>query len=168
MESRDPQSSTEAELVVNWLHLVERVAVCSRLLRAALDNRMADCDLNPSQFSVLWACFHQPAGVGQSELAELLAVSPAHVSGLVEQLRRRKLLAGHRPSADRRRQQWRLTPQGEACVKAVRTALRTWVEGLERHLPRDASRTLARLVDRVTEAVEAADRPACAGQKGAA
>jgi DNA-binding MarR family transcriptional regulator len=163
MESRDPESSA-----VSWLHLVERIAVCSRLLRAALDNQMAACDLNPSQFSVLWACYHQCAGVGQSELAEVLAVSPAHVSGLVEQLRRRKLLAGHRPSADRRRQLWRLTAHGQSCVESVRAALRTWAEGLERHLPPDAARALARLVDRVAEAVEAADRSACAGQKGAA
>jgi DNA-binding MarR family transcriptional regulator len=169
MEGRDPELTVQAEGAVNWLHLVERVGVCSRLLRAALDHQMAACNLNPSQFSVLWACHRQREGVGQSELAEALAVSPAHVSGLVEQLRRRKFLAGHRPAADRRRQLWRLTLGGAACVESVQESLRLWAEGLESHLPPHASRALARLVDQVTAAVEATgDRPACVDQKGAA
>jgi DNA-binding MarR family transcriptional regulator len=169
MEGRDAERGTSAEPAVSWLHLVERVATCSRLLRAELDARMEACALNPSQFSLLWACHQECAGVGQRELAELLAVSPAHVSGLVEQLRRRRLLAGHRPATDRRRQLWRLTAQGRETVDAVLTALRNWAGELERRLPADASRTLERLVDELSLAVACVATSAPApSQKGAA
>ena len=169
MEGRDPQSGTEVQMAIDWIHLVERLTVCSRLLRAGLDARMAACDLNPSQFSILWVCYHAESGAGQSQLADLLAVSPAHVSGLVEQLRRRRLLAGHRPPSDRRRQLWRLTPQGRNSVESVLTAIRAWAVELDARLPAKASRALTHMVDQVTEAVQAAEqRVAAAGQKGAA
>lgn len=156
-------------MAIDWIHLVERLAVCSRLLRAGLDARMAACDLNPSQFSILWVCDHAESGAGQSQLADLLAVSPAHVSGLVEQLRRRRLLAGHRPPSDRRRQLWRLTPQGRQLVESVLAAIRTWAVQVDVRLPAKASHALMHLVDQVTEAVQAAEpRVGEVGQKGAA
>ncbi len=169
MEGRDAERGMQAELAINWLQLVERLAMCSRLMRAELDARLDACALNPSQFSLLWACHQESAGVGQRELAELLAVSPAHVSGLVEQLRRRRLLAGHRPAADRRRQLWRLTPLGRETVETVLTELRSWSAELERHLPSDASRALERLVDQLSAAVATARASVSApSQKGAA
>lgn len=167
MDSRHPESVDRAEPAVRWLQLVERVAVCSRLLRAGLDQRMAACQLNPSQFSILWACHHAESGSGQSQLAELLAVSPAHISGLVEQLRRRKLLAGHRPSTDRRRQLWRLTPQGRQAVESVLESLRVWAEQV--HLPPEAAHSLARLADEAALAVQIAEEStATTSRKGAA
>jgi DNA-binding MarR family transcriptional regulator len=153
----------------NWLRLIERLAMCSRLLRAELDACMDACALNPSQFSLLWACYAERAGVGQRELAGLLAVSPAHVSGLVEQLRRRRLLAGHRPSADRRRQLWRLTARGQDVVESVLAQLDGWARQLEHHMPADAPQVLERMLEQVSAAVASARlATAAASQKGAA
>jgi DNA-binding MarR family transcriptional regulator len=64
---------------------------------------------------MLWACARAPAGSRrQNELAEELAVSPAHVSGVVEGLRRRGLLECSMVEGDRRLRCWRLTPAGAA------------------------------------------------------
>src|SRR5690606_11008286 len=48
----------------------------------------------------------------QLELAGRLGISPAQISNLVELLSRMGLIRGARPASDRRRQVWRLTPQG--------------------------------------------------------
>ena len=59
-------------------------------------------------------------------LAAALATSAGQVSTLVEQLRRRGLLVGHRPKADRRRQHWRITPAGRAKLQAILADLGTF------------------------------------------
>lgn len=165
MDGPDHQSAA-----TRWLHLAERISVCGRLLRAGLDRRMEACQLSPSQFSILWACYAAQGGAGQSALADQLAVSPAHVSGLVEQLRARRLLAARRPASDRRRQLWHLTPAGRAMVETLLVELRDWAEGLERQVPHSASRVLRHLVDQLTGAIqtgEATTAPAL-GRKGVA
>ena len=103
-----------------WIALAEQIAICGRMLRSRLTERANSAGLREVEFSILWACEYGPAsGIAQSELAAGLAVSPAHVSGLVEQLRRKGLLEARRAPADRRRQLWRLTPSGKATLESA-------------------------------------------------
>jgi DNA-binding MarR family transcriptional regulator len=55
----------------------------------------------------------------QAELAELLVVSPAQVSGAVERLRSLKMLERTVDQCDRRRQLWRLADGGRELLTAV-------------------------------------------------
>lgn len=122
---------------LRWAELAESLGRCERRLREDLTQQAMPAGLSQAQFSLLWAC-HQapPQGLSQNELAALLALSPAHVSGQVEQLRSRGLLAGHRRAPDRRRQVWQLTAEGESQLESVLAGLVQWAEQLdERFLP---------------------------------
>lgn len=55
----------------------------------------------------------------QRELGDRLGCSPGHVSGVVERLRARGLLAAERLPRDRRRQCWRITDAGRNCLSAL-------------------------------------------------
>jgi len=102
------------------IELAERISVCGRKLHDELSHLVGRWQLSPPQFSLLWACRHARAeGFSQNQLAGVMAVSPAHVSGLVEQLRRKGLLEGRRAAVDRRRQLWRLTPDGRDTLEAL-------------------------------------------------
>lgn len=87
-------------------------------------------------FSVLQACAEgTEKGLAQNDLAAATGSSPAHISGLVEQMRRDGWLDGHRDPTDRRRQVWRLTPTGQAIWQAIVLELepeaRLWSELLD-------------------------------------
>ena len=77
------------------------------------------------EFRLLWMLC-QPEWIGgdrrerdQAELAELLAVSAAQVSAVVERLRQKELIEPLHDGADRRRQLWRVTQAGLAKVDSV-------------------------------------------------
>jgi DNA-binding MarR family transcriptional regulator len=91
--------------------------------------------LGEAQLSILWACLSSPRdGWSQRDLARALAVSPAHVSGLVEQLRSQGLLAGRRNLHDRRRQHWQLTPAGRERLQSLFEGLTDWATQLDSQL----------------------------------
>jgi len=131
------------------IELAERISVCGRKLHDELSHLVGRWQLSPPQFSLLWACRHaRSEGSSQNELAGVMAVSPAHVSGLVEQLRRKGLLVGHRAAVDRRRQLWRLTPDGrdtlEALIADCSGCMDDWLGNNEREV---FSRLADQLVD---------------------
>jgi DNA-binding MarR family transcriptional regulator len=77
------------------------------------------------EFRLLWL-LSQPgdgrpgnAAFDQAELAELLVVSPAQVSGAVERLRSLGMLDRTTDQRDRRRQLWRLADGGRQLLSAV-------------------------------------------------
>jgi len=118
-----------------WIGLSEQISLCGRILRSHLVDQTEKAGLSESQLSVLWACASATAdGLSQSELAQRLLVSPALVSGLVEQLRRRRLLTGQRDKADRRRQVWRATASGRDLVQGILVAVADWASRLDDHL----------------------------------
>ncbi len=87
-----------------------------------------------------------------------MAVSPAHVSGLVEQLRRKGLLEGHRPVTDRRRQLWRLTPDGcktlETLVADCSGRLDEWLGSNQREALRQLADQLIEFLDKSATTTE--------------
>lgn len=130
-----------------WLELTELLGRCERLLRSEVQGASAARGLSEAQCSLLWACSQAPVGgVSQSELSQALTLSAAHVSGQVEQLRGKGLLAGQRSAPDRRRQVWQLTDAGHAQLDELLSELLAWAEQLDRRLSPERRQTLAGLL----------------------
>ena len=120
---------------LRWLELSELVARCQRLLSNGVSRHTLRHGLGEVQLSLLWACNDGPeAGLSQCELSQALSLSAAHISGQVEQLRAKGLLAGHRRPPDRRRQVWQLTDQGREGFQSLLSELVAWAEPLEQQL----------------------------------
>lgn len=118
-----------------WVGLTEQISLCGRLLRSHLAEQTERAGLSESQLSLLWACLSAASeGLSQNELAQRLVVSPALVSGLVEQLRRKRLLTGQRDKSDRRRQVWRVTASGRTLVHEILGAVADWASQLDDRL----------------------------------
>jgi DNA-binding MarR family transcriptional regulator len=156
-----PLAATHAELPCGWTELAEALGRCERRLRDDLARYAAPLGITPSQFSLLWACRAAPAaGLSQNELAAVLALSPAHVSAQVEQMRAKGLLIGQRRAPDRRRQVWQLTSDGENQLQALLAALVAWAGQLEEGLSAGRRETLAALL---AELAAVLDAQTCAG-----
>lgn len=111
-----------------WLRLVQTVSLCGRQLRRALADLAAPRGLTDTECLILWACCEAPPeGQGQHELVALVGVSPAQLSGLVDQLGAKGWISGRRPAHDRRRQYWRLTPAGQALVEELLQEVTAWL-----------------------------------------
>jgi len=162
--------SDHAAMLHSWMRLSERLAHCTKSLQENWSRQAAAHGLGHWPMVVLWAC-HQQAGQppSQGDLAELLGVSSAHISGLVEQLRQQGLLEGRRDPADRRRQTWRLTAAGQTTMAMVINTLGGWAEGLETHLSARRRRSLERLLARLSQALAATSSapPSAAGKAAA-
>ncbi len=118
-----------------WIELLESLSACGRRFRAVLADVSAAHELNDTQFSLLWLCSQaDDEGFSQSSLAAATAVSPAHVSGQLEQLRQRGLLAAQRAAKDRRRQLWRTTDDGTVLLNTLAGQLGTLTDHLEAEL----------------------------------
>ncbi len=154
------------------------MSVCARILRDELAQHVGRRQLSRGEFSMLLACRDASCGgLGQKELGEIAGVSPAHVSGLVEQLHRRGLMQRRRSAADRRRQLWHLTPAGRANLCDVLTDLADWAGPLDARTSALGHDTLRRLLKQLRETLgdrtpEPSDRrqagPDCTNRKGAA
>ena len=87
----------------NFLRLVLQIGTVARAARRQLAEQVAGSELSEQEFLVLWLCGDDAALThrGQGELAEVVGVSPAQMSGLVDRLRRRNLLQFERLGRDR-------------------------------------------------------------------
>jgi DNA-binding MarR family transcriptional regulator len=142
-------------VLADWVDLAEQIAVCVRLLRATISRLAGRRQLTEAQLSVLWVCNRYTInGVHQADLAATLAISSAHVSGLVEQLRSRGLLVGCRAAPDRRCQIWRLTETGTACLASVLADLGDRGQGLGQPIASQDRQTFVRLLGRLLEAFQ--------------
>lgn len=137
-----------------WVELSEQISACGRMLRSSIAQYSGPAQVSEAEFSLLWACgAAPPGGLSQKELADALVVSPAHVSGLVEQLRRKGLLRGRRAANDRRRRQWQITARGRGELHHVLVRLSDWAARLNRHTG-DLPDRLLPLVDRLTATID--------------
>lgn len=119
MAMRHP-SSPEKDALDGCAQLLQKLQAIVDELRYAMRTAMQPHGLRDVHFLLLWNCqAAKDYGVAQRELATALSLSPAQVSGLVEELRQRTLLASHRPTSDRRQQRWRLTADGQRLLQEV-------------------------------------------------
>jgi DNA-binding MarR family transcriptional regulator len=142
-----------------WLRLVQAVSFCGRQFRKKLAELSAPHALNDTSCLILWACFDTPPeGRAQHELAALLGVSPAQLSGLVDQLGAQGYLMARRPAHDRRRQYWRLTPAGRDVVENILAAIASLASALAGSNHR-APRVLAGELTALAQNLLSADAP---------
>jgi len=149
-----PQPPERAECARNWVDLLGMLTSCGRRLRNGLAQQLVDATFNEAEFWLLWAC-HSRGSKGelnQNELATQLGMSAAHVSQLVEQLRQRGWLEGHRAARDRRRQCWQITAEGIAQLDAALQQLADWIGRLANEFRGEDQRALEASLSRLESA----------------
>lgn len=106
-----PAATVLAETLVRLSHVVQHVfADVSR-----------DHDLTPQQAQLL--CMLTQGPVGMTELSRLLHLERSSLTGLVDRVERRELVARIRDTRDRRACQIALTEQGTRTAHAAHTAV---------------------------------------------
>jgi DNA-binding MarR family transcriptional regulator len=123
-------SATAARGRLDAVHRIDeacRRAVLGKLAVRDVAGWVAEHGISETEFRVLWrlltgedAAGHQghTKELDQTDLAAELAVSPAQVSAVVDRLRQANRIAAA-PTADRRRQMWRLTPAGRDLLHTI-------------------------------------------------
>ncbi len=102
-----------------------RYAALLALLRAAdtiwnaSHALFARWELSPSQFNVLNLLADRPEGLTQAELGRALIMHRSNVTGLVDRLERRGLLARRDAAGDRRAWRVCLTPAGQRLWREI-------------------------------------------------
>jgi DNA-binding MarR family transcriptional regulator len=107
----------------NCCELLADLSQLTRALRATLADGAKSSGLTDTELQLLHCCASSTDCIAQRQLADALAISAAQVSGLVESLRRRGQIEGHRPANDRRRQVWKLTVHGRQVLERVMSDL---------------------------------------------
>ena len=114
-QSLDLLNAAQIEPAEPWIEFAQRVLVHARQVRASLAAEAHRHGLSEPEIEMLWACAKAPpSGHSQKVLASDLAISPAHVSCVVERLRHAGLLECSMVKGDRRLRLWQLTPAGQA------------------------------------------------------
>ncbi len=79
---------------------------------------LAEIDIRPAQFSVLWVVGRNP-GLKQSQIGAALGFQRTNLVAMIDELERRGLARRERPPNDRRSHALVLTEAGEACLRAA-------------------------------------------------
>lgn len=145
-----PLSDSQADRI---LRLVHWTSTASRHLRRRLADVAAVLDLSDTELLVVWLC----SGVGriQIDLAASIGISPAQMSGMVERLRRRGLVAMHRLARDRRRQVCRTSSAGQALLAQAAQHLDELATCVGHGLTSDEQQAAQTLCERLAETVAA-------------
>ena len=139
---------------ISWLNLVQKLSLCGRQVRKALAELALPRGLTDTDALLLWACQQAgAAGHPQHDLVPLIGVSPAQLSGLLEALGTRGWLIGRRPSTDRRRQYWRITPEGAALLSLLLSDLASWSHAPHLKLSTSERRQLAEQLHDLAHAI---------------
>jgi len=146
--SKLPPSDSQADRL---LRLVHWTSAASRHLRRRLAEVAEAFDLSDTELLVVWLC--SGGGRVQVDLAGAIGISPAQMSGMVERLRSRGLVAMHRLAMDRRRQVWRTTGAGQTLLSHAGGQLNEFAAGVSGGLSDDEQHTAQALCERLAEAV---------------
>jgi DNA-binding MarR family transcriptional regulator len=92
-------------------------------------------DLSPSQFNVLNLLHLRPEGLSQTDLSRELVMHRSNVTGLVDRLEKRGLLARHDVAADRRAYRVVLTESGEQILREILPLYEKGTATLLDHVP---------------------------------
>lgn len=131
------------------LGLIHWTSAAGRQLRRQLGEMATALALSDSELLVIWFC--RGAGRVQVELAGAIGVSPAQMSGIVERLRSRGLVAVHRMARDRRRQVWRTSPVGQALLDDAAPRLEDLSRSFDDVLSPDEQQAAATICQRLAE-----------------
>jgi DNA-binding MarR family transcriptional regulator len=149
-----PASDSQADRL---LRLVHWTSSASRHLRRRLAEAAQSLDLSDTEVLVVWLC--SGGGRVQVELAGLIGISPAQMSGMVERLRTRGLVAMHRLAMDRRRQVWRTSPAGQALLARAAQQFNELAACIRGRLNDDEQQLAQSLCERLAEAAASGLHP---------
>lgn len=130
-------------------------AACARVVAGKLAMRAIAAwaeplNLSEAEFRLLWLLYQRSpenavdaAPLDQAELAERLAVSPGQISGVVERLQARQLIACSVDGADRRRQLWRLADGGAELIAKAAASVQGFLQQEQSCSPPSTTREAA-------------------------
>jgi DNA-binding MarR family transcriptional regulator len=151
-----PASDSHADRL---LRLVHWTSAASRHLRRRLADVAEGLGLSDTELLVVWLC--TGGGRVQVDLAGAIGISPAQMSGMVERLRARGLVAMHRLAMDRRRQIWRTSAAGHVLLSKAAQQLSALAASVAGGISESEQQTVQALCERLAEAVTThARRPA--------
>ena len=155
LTARIPPSDSQADRLLSLIHWT---STASRHLRRRLADVAAELGLSDTELLVVWLC--SGGGRVQVDLAGAIGISPAQMSGMVERLRSRGLVAMHRQAMDRRRQVWRASAAGQVLLSQAAGHLNELAASITSGLASDEQQAARSLCQRLAEAVaENARRP---------
>lgn len=112
MKTKSPDTGRRYEALLLLLRTSETIWNASRLF-------FARWELSPSQFNILNLLHDHPDGLTQIELSRELITHRSNVTGLVDRLEKRRLLARHDVPNDRRAYLVTLTSAGRRLVEQI-------------------------------------------------
>ena len=140
-----------------WGQLADAVGPRVRLLRNALAARsiaaLEEFGLPTGSLTVLSLVAANP-GSSQTVLAKAAGLNKSALVGIVDELEKRGLAARDRSATDRRRNNLRVTPAGEAAMKAMFDRVRVGEETLRDALGTADHARLIALLDRANAVLE--------------
>src|SRR5215510_7765987 len=141
-----PPSDSHADRLLRLVHWTSNA---SRHLRKRLAELAKPFELSDTELLLVWLC--SGGGRIQVELAGAIGISPAQMSGMVERLRSRGLVAMHRLAMDRRRQVWRTTAAGQALLAEAACHLNELAVGISHGLSTEEQSAAEGLCERLAE-----------------
>ena len=136
MRTKWDEANPRYQALIELLRTADTVWNASRVF-------FARWDLSPSQFNVLNLLRLNPAGLSQSDLSRQLIMHRSNVTGLVDRLERRGLVARREVAADRRAYSVVLTAAG---VRLLREILPRYYQGADGLWASVSARRAAELV----------------------
>ena len=112
MSSRAGVAKQRYDALIQLLRTADKIWNASRLF-------FERWNLSPSQFNVLNLLHSQRSGLSQTELSRQLIMHRSNVTGLIDRLERRQLVARKDVATDRRAYRVILTPAGKQLLKRV-------------------------------------------------
>lgn len=134
-----------------WLRLLKAQGLIEAEIRRRLRD---DFDTTLPRFDVMAALSRYPDGLKMSEISGLLRVSNGNVTGIVDRLVKDGQALRVSVPGDRRAQRVRLTVQGRADFERQADAHRGWIEALLGGLDPAEVEMMARMLKRVSDALE--------------
>ncbi len=120
------------------------------ILQQLLSGKFAEYGLSRSTFNILMLLRHGPAiGMQLHELGELLLVSRANITGLIDHLEQREFVTRTVDAADRRVRFARITSSGEALLDKLIPTHNRSVRSLLQDMTEDDKRMLLNLLKKM-------------------
>lgn len=143
------------EALLEFLRVAETIWEASRLF-------FGRWDLSPSQFNVLNVLRERAKGMSQVELSRALITHRSNVTGLVDRLEKRGLVARREGEGDRRAYCVVLTPDGRRLMEEILPGYHAAVEalwiGISPHQAKALVRQLRPVGERARQAAQARSR----------
>jgi len=131
LAAKPAERATSRPLSKQRLRLWVRLLLARRAIEAELRERLrVQFEMTLPQFDVMAALARNDGGITMTELSRALMVSNGNVTGIIDRLVSRQLVARQAYAKDRRRFIVRLTSKGATRFDAIAKAHEEWVDEL--------------------------------------